>query len=284
MSKHVTEQNRAPMVIRKSEARWLCHSHTWACHQFCSVTAQTLSWAPRGEGSGRTRRLGSGATVLFSSACPEASSHLRSPAWGFSAREQAGSRGWLLPLKPTIPLPVKSEFGNLDPQLFQFTIPLLSLEEAGTAWPLIRVRPGRKTKGPGPPPAGREDGSGLLCLHHLPAVEGGVGDDGDVRGELAPDPAEKTEKPSWGPRWILRIWPELPTIVRESARGLVGGPYGKRGGATGNSETRPSDHWLSLQCGVCFQIRPLKAACPHCYPHPAWMKPTLSCRWLVHWL
>lgn len=27
----------------------------------------------------------------------------------------------------------------------------------------------------------------------IPAVEGGVGDDGDVRGELAPDPAELLE-------------------------------------------------------------------------------------------
>lgn len=27
-----------------------------------------------------------------------------------------------------------------------------------------------------------------------PAVEGGVGDDGDVRGELAPDPAEKNRE------------------------------------------------------------------------------------------
>lgn len=50
------------------------------------------------------------------------------------------------------------------------------------------------------------------CLHHSPAVEGGVGDDGDVRGELAPDPAKRKHRnahgdqrktsefvPSWAP-------------------------------------------------------------------------------------
>lgn len=82
---------------------------------------------------------------------------------------------------------MKSEFGNLDPQLFQFAVPLLSLEEAGTAWP-----------GHAWAQAGRERAPLFLLLgeslHHLPAVEGGVGDDGDVRGELAPDPAKRKHR------------------------------------------------------------------------------------------
>lgn len=31
------------------------------------------------------------------------------------SKKEAGGRGWLLPLKPTIPFPIKSEFVNLDP-------------------------------------------------------------------------------------------------------------------------------------------------------------------------
>lgn len=53
---------------------------------------------------------------------------------------------------------------------------------------------GRKAKGPTPPPVGREEGGRGLHLCHSPAVEGGVGDDGDVRGELAPDPAKRKHR------------------------------------------------------------------------------------------
>lgn len=41
--------------------------------------------------------------------------------------------------------------------------------------------------------AGRGGGGGGGGTVEIPAVEGGVGDDGDVRGELAPDPAELLE-------------------------------------------------------------------------------------------
>lgn len=41
--------------------------------------------------------------------------------------------------------------------------------------------------------AGRGRGGGGGGTVEIPAVEGGVGDDGDVRGELAPDPAELLE-------------------------------------------------------------------------------------------
>lgn len=41
--------------------------------------------------------------------------------------------------------------------------------------------------------AGGGGGGGGGGNADIPAVEGGVGDDGDVRGELAPDPAELLE-------------------------------------------------------------------------------------------
>lgn len=42
----------------------------------------------------------------------------------------------------------------------------------------------------GPAGGGGGGGGGGGNAEDSPAVEGGVGDDGDVRGELAPDPAE----------------------------------------------------------------------------------------------
>lgn len=40
---------------------------------------------------------------------------------------------------------------------------------------------------------GRGGGGGAGGIDNAPAVEGGVGDDGDVNGELAPEPAELFE-------------------------------------------------------------------------------------------
>lgn len=53
----------------------------------------------------------------------------------------------------------------------------------------ISVLPG----GQGTVAGGGGGGGGGGGTAHGPAVEGGVGDDGDVRGELAPDPAELLE-------------------------------------------------------------------------------------------
>lgn len=56
-----------------------------------------------------------------------------------------------------------------------------------TAW----GRGGAGISVPGEGPAGGGGGGGGGGnAEDSPAVEGGVGDDGDVRGELAPDPAE----------------------------------------------------------------------------------------------
>lgn len=54
--------------------------------------------------------------------------------------------------------------------------------------------PGPEGKGPHSSSCWVRGGWQGLWLHHSPAVEGGVGDDGDVRGELAPDPAKRKHR------------------------------------------------------------------------------------------
>lgn len=67
------------------------------------------------------------------------------------------------------------------------------------------------------------------CFHHSPAVEGGVGDDGDVRGELAPDPAKRKHRKAMGikgrhlefvPSWVppLAWYVDLVVKVDEEQR------------------------------------------------------------------
>lgn len=96
----------------------------------------------------------------------------------------------------------------------------------------------------------------LLCVHHKPAVEGGIGDDGDVRGELAPDPAKRKHRNVHGDQSrTLGIWPELgPTTVWESAPGLMCGPCGKRWGGTENSGTGPMTTGFHTRTGMLLSL------------------------------
>lgn len=52
---------------------------------------------------------------------------------------------------------------------------------------------GTSVLGGGGAAGGRGGGGGAGGIDDAPAVEGGVGDDGDVNGELAPEPAELFE-------------------------------------------------------------------------------------------
>ena len=134
--------------------------------------------------------------------------------------------GWVA-LKPTIPFPLKSEFGNRDPRFSQVTLLICTPTGfSGGGWSLLTPQtsePRHEEQEPHSSPHWcRKGGRQVTLPCHWPAVEGGVGEDGDVRGELAPDPAkrENRENPHGDQRKTSGMWPELgPTTVWASALG-----------------------------------------------------------------